>query len=250
MKKRLVLATGIFWLATSAAWAQQRDLSKIIAPLEEQGFTQIFDGISLDGKGIEKWNCDKDFWRAEGGEIIGETSADHQPKQNIFCIWTGAQPADFDLRLQYKLTGKTGNSGIQYRSAEMPEVAPWVLRGYQADIDGEEMFTGQVYEERIRGFVALRGQIVYIPDGGKPGWVGTLGNADDLKNVIKNGDWNDLEIIARGTTLIQLINGRVMSILIDDDRAHRKLEGEIGIQLHKTQAAMKIETRNIRIKNF
>jgi hypothetical protein len=28
------------------------------------------------------------------------------------------------------------------------------------------------------------------------------------------------------------------------------MEGEIGIQLHVTKAAMKIETRNIRIKNF
>ena len=59
-----------------------------------------------------------------------------------------------------------------------------------------------------------------------------------------------MDIIARGNTLIQLINGRVMSILIDDDKTNRKLEGEIGIQLHKTQAAMTIETRNIRIKIF
>jgi hypothetical protein len=57
-------------------------------------------------------------------------------------------------------------------------------------------------------------------------------------------------VIARGNTLIQMINGRVMSILVDDDTANRKMEGEIGIQLHVTKAAMKIETRNIRIKNF
>ena len=114
----------------------------------------------------------------------------------------------------------------------------------------EEPAARAVYEERIRGFLALRGQVVYIPDGGKPGYFGTLGDAADLKSVIKSGDWNDLEIVARGNTLIQLINGRVTSIVIDDDKAHRKLEGEIGIQLHKTQAAMKIETRNIRIKNF
>jgi hypothetical protein len=69
--------------------------------------------------------------------------------------------------------------------------------------------------------------------------------------VIKNGDWNDLDIIARGTTLIQIINGRVMSIVIDDDKAHRKLEGEIGIQLHRVPGTeMTIETRNIRLKLF
>jgi hypothetical protein len=239
---------GLFCLLTGLTMQQgraQRDLAKIIPPLEESGFTQIFDGKSLEG-----WDCDADFWRAEGGEIIGETRPDHQPKQNIFCIWRGGKPADFELRLQYKLTGQTGNSGIQYRSVELPDVAKWVLKGYQADIDGMEMFTGQVYEERLRGFLALRGQISYVPDGQKVGWIGTLGNSDELKGLIKSGDWNDLTIIARGNTLMQLINGRVMSILIDDDKANRKMDGEIGIQLHVTKAAMKIETRNLRIKNF
>ena len=48
----------------------------------------------------------------------------------------------------------------------------------------------------------------------------------------KNNDWNDIHIIARGNTLVQLINGHVMSMLIDDDTAGRKMKGEIGIQLH------------------
>ncbi len=239
----LRLAVALVFTSTMVCAGQ--DLSKIIPPLKESGFTSIFDGKTLEG-----WDCDPDFWRAAGGEIIGETQPDHQPKQNIFCIWKGAQPADFELRLQYKLTGKTGNSGIQYRSVELPEVAKWVLKGYQADIDGEEKFTGQVYEERLRGFLALRGQISYVPDGQKVGWIGTLGSSDELKALIKSGDWNDMTIIARGNTLIQMINGRVMSILVDDDKANRKMDGEIGIQLHVTKAAMKIETRNIRIKNF
>jgi hypothetical protein len=238
-----IFGTGLLFMIQPLR--AQRDLAKIIPPLEERGFTQLFDGKSLEG-----WDCDPDFWRAEGGEIIGETRPDHQPKQNIFCIWRGGKPADFELRLQYKLTGQTGNSGIQYRSVELPQVAKWVLKGYQADIDGMEMFTGQVYEERNRGFLALRGQICYVPDGKKVGWIGTLGSSDDLKGLIKNGDWNDLTIIARGNTLIQMINGRVMSVLVDDDTVNRKMDGEIGIQLHVTKAAMKIETRNIRIKNF
>ena len=44
---------------------------------------------------------------------------DHQPPQNIFCIWKGGQPGDFDLKAQYKITGvNDGNSGFQYRSIE------------------------------------------------------------------------------------------------------------------------------------
>jgi hypothetical protein len=214
-----------------------------VAPLEEVGFHEIFDGKSLDG-----WDCDPDYWRVENGSIVGETKPGHQPKQNIFCIWKGGSPGDFELKLQYKLTG--GNSGIQYRSVELPEVNKWVMKGYQADIDAQQQYTGQVYEERGRGFLALRGQIAYVPDGKKVGSIGSTGDGDQLKSLIKNDDWNDMHIIARGNTLIQMINGRVMSVLIDDDPAGRKMDGEIGIQLHLTTTGMKMETRNIRIKTF
>ena len=79
---------------------------------------------------------------------------------------------------------------------------------------------------------------------------GRPGDGDELKKLIKMDDWNEIEVIARGNTIVQLINGRVMCVLIDDDKANRKMDGEIGIQLHKTAAAMKIEARNIRIKTF
>jgi hypothetical protein len=90
-----------------------------------------------------------------------------------------------------------------------------------------------------------------VSNGKKAGGIGALGDGAELKNLIKINDWNDIEVIARGNTLIQLINGRVMSALIDDDTAGRKMQGEIGIQLHRLpKAAMKIETRNLRIKTF
>jgi hypothetical protein len=217
-----------------------------VAPLAESGFKPIFDGTTMKG-----WDCDPDFWRVEGGEIVGETKADHQPPQNIFCIWKGGTPGDFELKMQYKLTGAdTGNSGVQYRSVELPSVAKWVMKGYQADIDAKQVYTGQLYEERGRGFVALRGQIVYVGDGQKTGSIGSTGDDAELKNIIKVDDWNDLHIIARGNTLVHLLNGRVMCVIVDDDKANRRMDGEIGIQLHKTPNAMKIESRNIRLKTF
>jgi len=150
------------------------------------------------------------------GAIVGETTKEHQPKQNTFIIWRGASPANFELRLDYKLTGF--NSGIQYRSIELPDIK-WAMKGYQADIDGEQRYTGQIYEERARGFLALRGQFTYIPEGKKPGLVGSLGDSDALKEFIKPTDWNSLHILARSNTLVQVLNGHVMSMLIDDDTA-------------------------------
>jgi len=227
--------------------AQQRASKGPVPPLEEKGFQRIFDGKTLNS-----WDCDPDFWRVSDGAIVGETRLDHQPKQNTFCIWKGGAPADFDLKLQYRLTGvNDGNSGIQYRSIERPDVAKWVMQGYQADIDLAQRYTGQIYEERGRGFVCLRGQLSLIPNGHKPGSIGSVGDEEQLKSLIKIDDWNDVEIIARGNVLVQLWNGRVMSELIDDDTAGRKMSGEIGIQVHRLpNAAMKIETRNIRLKVF
>lgn len=216
-------------------------MSDMIKPLEETGFVSIFDGKTMNG-----WEGDPVFWRIEDGAIVGQTQTDKQPKQNTFCIWRGGTPGNFELKLQYKLTGF--NSGIQYRSIELPDIK-FAMKGYQADIDGQQTFTGQIYEERGRGFLALRGQATYIGSNGKPGLIGSFGSGDELKALIKGEDWNDLHIIARGNTIVQILNGRVMSMIIDDDTNGRKMEGSIGIQVHVGQP-MKIEVRNIRLKNL
>jgi hypothetical protein len=216
-----------------------------VAPLEESGFRPIFDGKSFAG-----WDCDQDFWRVEGEAMVGETAVGKQPKMNIFCIYRDASPGDFELKLQYKLSGAdSGNSGIQYRSVELPAVGRWVLKGYQMDIDAQQRFTGQIYEERGRGFLALRGQMSYIGEG-KKGSIASLGDGDELKKLIKLNDWNDVHIIARGNTIIQIVNGHVMSQIVDDDKTGRKMAGLIGIQLHVTPGPMKIEARNIRLKDM
>jgi hypothetical protein len=225
-----------------------------VAPLEESGFRPIFDGKTLasgDGRSTFGWDCDPEFWRVEGEAIVGETKQDHQPKMNIFCLYRDASPGDFELKMQYRLTGApSGNSGIQYRSVELPAVGRWVLKGYQMDIDAQQRYTGQIYEERGRGFLALRGMISYIGVDGKKGSIGSLGDGEELKKLIKQDDWNDVHIIARGNTIIQMVNGHVMSQIVDDDKSGRKLGGLIGVQLHVTPGPMKIEARNIRLKDM
>jgi hypothetical protein len=70
-----------------------------------------------------------------------------------------------------------------------------------------------------------------------------------LKSYLKNDDWNDIHIIARGNTVIQILNGHVMSMIIDDDPNGRRMDGLIGIQVH-VGPPMRIEVRNIRIKKL
>ncbi len=219
--------------------AGPRDMSKIVPPLEETGFVSMFDGKTLKG-----WEGDLNFFRVENETIIGQTLTDKQPKQNTFLIWRGGRPGNFELKMDYKLTGN--NSGIQIRSEELQD-PKFVMKGYQADMDGAQQFTGQWYEERGRGFLALRGQLSYIGEGKKSAVMASLGDNAALKNLIRSDDWNTLHLIADGNKLIQILNGQVMSMIIDDDKVGRKLEGLIGIQCH-VGPPMKIEIKNIRIK--
>lgn len=212
-----------------------------IAPIVESGYQSLFDGKTMKG-----WDGDPEFWRVEDGALVGQTTTEKQPKQNTFLIWRGGTPGDFELRLDFKLTGF--NSGIQYRSIELPDIK-WAMKGYQFDMDGEQRYTGQIYEERGRGFLALRGQFNYIGENGKPALVSSLGDGEELKKLIHGDGWNDLYLSARGNTLIQAMNGRVMSMLIDDDKAGRKMDGLIGIQVHRGPP-MKIEVKNVRLKKL
>ena len=44
----------------------------------------------------------------------------------------------------------------------------FAMRGYQADIDGRNRYTGQNYEEKGRLFIATRGELTHVVGGRKP----------------------------------------------------------------------------------
>ncbi|HWB32632.1 MAG TPA: DUF1080 domain-containing protein [Acidobacteriaceae bacterium] len=213
-------------------------------PLDDSntGFVPIFDGKTLNG-----WDGDPRYWRVEDGEIVGEVTPENLLKQNSFLIWRGGKPANFELKAEFRITAR-GNSGINYRSEEIPGTK-WLMRGYQADIDGANRYTGQNYEERKRTFLAMRGTIAYIATGEKPAAIASLGSADDLKAFIKNGDWNEYHLIVRGNVMIHILNGHVMSEVIDDDTVNRKFSGLIGVQVH-VGPPMKIEYRSMLLKTL
>jgi Domain of Unknown Function (DUF1080) len=216
------------------------------------GYESIFDGQTLKG-----WDGDSRFWRVENGAIVGQTTPENKLDENTFLIWRGGEPADFELKLEFRINAT--NSGIQFRSVHLPQGSPdgrggelkgkWVMKGYQYDIDFANTFTGQIYEERGRGFLAMRGQMTYVPpDGSTPKILGSLQvGADDLKGVIKINDWNQAEIMARGNRIVQILNGHVVSMVVDDDAKGRAMSGLIGFQMHVGEP-MKVEFRNIWLK--
>jgi hypothetical protein len=217
---------------------------QVIAFEDRTGFTPIFDGTSLKG-----WDGDPTFWRVENGAIVGESTEANPVKQNTFVIFRGGEPGDFDLKVELRLNG--GNTGVQYRSQQVPtdeKTGKWVLKGYQADFDANNTFTGMLYEERGRGIIMQRGGVAWLGDAAR-GVIGSTGTPDELKPIIKDKDWNQFHVIARGNTLIHILNGRVTAILVDDDAKNRSAKGLIGFQIH-TGPPMKVEFRNVLLKTM
>jgi len=208
---------------------------------DHAGFEAIFDGKTLKG-----WDGDPQFWRVEDATIIGESTAEKPVKINTFLIWRGGQPKDFELKLEYRVNST--NSGVQYRSVELPDVGKWVMKGYQADIDFANQYTGQLYEERGRGFLAMRGQVTRLQPGKKQ-VIATLRSGDELKALINANGWNQVHIIARGNVLTHIFNGHLMAQAVDDDPSGRAMSGLLGFQMH-VGPPMKLEVRNVWLKNL
>ncbi len=238
---------------------------------DHTGWTQIFDGKTLNG-----WDGSSDVWHVEDGAIVGVSTSEH-PVGTTNIIWRGGEPANFELKVEMKLEGEGANGGIQYRSSNVavwPPMNPqrmaqmtdaqkqqmqkrmalfqkyekWGMKGYQADFDYNNRYTGQLYEQGTgRGIVAWRGQMVQANQGQKPRLLATLGTSDDLKTYIKPGEWNQYEVIADGNTMIHIINGHVMAILVDNDPTFAQTKGLIGFEIEGA-GNVKISQRNIWLK--
>ena len=232
---------GIFFLAPPSALAQQRGWP--VATNDESGFVPIFDGQTLAG-----WAGDPQYWRVENGALVGEVTATNLLKVNSFIVWRGGEPRDFELKVEYRISA-TGNSGINYRSVMATNFGPWAMRGYQADIDGRNQYTGQNYEEKGRTFLALRGQAARQVNDQLPQIIGSLGTTNELLAAIKIDDWNEYHLIVSGNVMTHILNGRVMSVVVDEDTANRKFDGQLGVQVH-VGPPMKIAYRNFRLKHL
>jgi hypothetical protein len=279
MKGRLALSVALMWSAGLLAQTQGPvpgagrgggfTHPEPIVFDDHDGWQSIFDGT------LKNWDGDTTVWRVENGELIAEgTPQKPLPNPQTHLIWRGGRVKDFELKAEVRLDGPGTNSGIQYRSFEpapgrgLPpagQPAPaqgggrageaprpqskWLLGGYQFDLDFVGRFTGQLYEGFTgRGIVAWRGDVVHTLDGQKPRLVGRLGDPDALKGYMKIGDWNQVHLIARGNTLIHILNGQVMAILIDDDTKIRAFEGLLGVQLEGRPDAARVVFRHMYLK--
>lgn len=213
----------------------------LAARAQDDGFVSIFDG-----KTLEKWDGNPDFWSVEDGCITGTTTKDKPTKGNTFIIWRGGEIADFELTLDYKIVG--GNSGIQYRSFEVPN-EKWVIGGYQGDFEAGDKYSGILYGERYRGILADRGQKTVLKkvDGKfKVEVTGSVGDTKEIQSKIKKEDWNSYRIVAKGNHFQHFINN-VATIDCTDEDSEARAKGVLALQLH-AGPPMKVQFKNIKLK--
>ncbi len=231
-------------------------LSGLAAEIEA-GFTSMFNGKDLTG-----WEGLPGAWRVEGGAITAESTPEKPCKQAHYLMWRGGKPGDFELRLDFRLEGPGGNSGIQFRSRELPN---WDTSGYQADIEYGDQWTGCLFEH-TRGGVAMRGEKVAIEKDGKKA-VSEVAAPEGVKKLmadksaqgqklslgaallrdVKMGEWNSYTIVARGPEITLKINDIVMCQVVDQQAGVAAKDGVIALQMHPGPP-MKISFRSLRIK--
>jgi Domain of Unknown Function (DUF1080) len=124
----------------------------------------------------------------------------------------------------------------------------WNMWGAQYDFDAGNRYTGQFYEQNTgRGIVAWKGQVVRTESGKNPRLLATLGEPAVVDSYYKPDDWNQLHIIATGNTMTHILNGHIVSVLIDEDATKFHRSGRIGLEVESTG---KLFTRNIYLKKL
>jgi hypothetical protein len=175
-------------------------------------FRPLFNGKDMSG-----WVTpdDKSLFTVEDGQIVGRTQGNL--KKNEFLV-TDKDYGDFVLKAKVKF--RNGNSGIQFRSKRASDGA---VSGPQADVANG--WWGTLYEERGRGILEQYPK-------------------DKAAALVKEGDWNEFVITAKGNHVTIDFNGTRIT-----DRTDPKFDpkGVIALQVH-VGPAMEVRYKDLEIK--
>jgi hypothetical protein len=222
------------------------------------------DGKALfNGKDLAGWKGFTELWSVRDGCITGQTQPDAANpgkstlKSNTFLIWDG-EVGDFELTYKYKIVDANGkgegfgNSGSQYRSKIVDEKG-FVVAGYQADFEIGKTYSGILYEEKGRGILAKRGEKVVMHQGEDPKKpklevTGSVGDSAEIQASIKQADWNEYKVIAKGNHLQHFINGK-QTIDVTDETAEGAKKGVLALQIH-AGAPFTVQFKDIILKEL
>ena len=195
--------------------------SVAVSASAQTNWRNIFNGKNL--KGWTRLNGHAEYV-VKDGVIVGTTKMN---TPNTFLAYN-EDVSDFILEFEFKVDDAL-NSGVQFRSASIPEYNNGRVHGYQFEIDpSPRAWSAGIYDE------------------GRDGWLYTIDDKDS-KDAFKNGEWNHARIEAIGNRIRTWLNGVPCANLLDERASH----GFIALQVHgigsEDQAGKHICWRNIRL---
>jgi len=161
-------------------------------------------------------------WKMSSDGVI--TGSHSGLKYNDF-LRTKQHYEDFELKLEFRLKGGAGNSGIQFRSEPVPESHE--VSGYQADIGAQ--YWGCLYDE------SRRKRVLSEPPAG------SLANLDKTT-------WNEYVIRAQGNFITLHLNG-VRTVHYIEPEQNLLRRGFIALQVH-SGPPIEVEFRNLRVREL
>ncbi|MHB8898179.1 MAG: 3-keto-disaccharide hydrolase, partial [Thermoguttaceae bacterium] len=94
--------------------------------------------------------------------------------------------------------------------------------------------------------VVMRGKTATIAEDGTR-TEQEFASGDELQKLVKANDWNDYEIVAKGSRIVLSINGQRMCEVDDRDAQLACKKGILALQMHPGPP-MKVQFRNLRIQ--
>ena len=209
----------------------------------EESFVTMFDGRTLKGWHAVPAESESD-WSVREGVIVGSGSADRLS----YLVWHNEALDDFELALRYRLPTK-GNSGIEIRAqADPSRRRPFV--GYHADF-GHVGIGARIlgawdfhFDGRRTEHPCHCGTRLTIDEHDQPHATEILGALKETD--VRDGDWNEVRVIAAGHHFQYFINGKLASEFTDNAQEGRLDRGAIGLQIH--DKGMRVEFKDLRIK--
>ena len=175
----------------------------VLVGIQQGGPASLFDGRTFNG-----WEGNLALFRIESGAIVAGTLTAKIERNEFLC--TTREFKDFELTLRVKLLGgDQANAGVQFRTKRIPNHHEVI--GFQADMGVG--WWGALYDESRRKRV-LKGP-----------------NQAAMKDVIKDGAWNDYTIRADGPRVQLSINGFETVDYVETDRTIAD-SGLICVQIH------------------
>ena len=198
------LLVGLVLGLLAVAWAQQ-------APLPGADWVSLFSGKDMKG-----WvEVGKEKWAVEDNTIHGMAIS-----KEYGYLRTEKKYKDFHMSLRFLCEGD-GNSGLFYHVDFKPGTAD-VSQGYQFEIDCTvNRHTGGVY-------AAGRQWIVWP--------------APEKEGVVRQRDWNDMQVRVEGNRYVSVLNG--VQMIDFTDPGSKMIDGYIALQLHSGG------TGNMRFKDI